>query len=201
MPYSGSPQTGWPIACRCTRIWCVRPVSRRSRSSEVSRERALEREVRARLAGAGAVDGHARAHARVAADRGLDRARARRRAALDEGQVLALERRAASARCSSRCDLLRARDDEQARGVAVEAVHDPGALGLAAGEPRREQLGERLLAVPAGGVHDEARPLVDDEQVLVLVGDRERRSAASRVAQRGARRELSITGTGSGCRA
>src|SRR5262249_22894144 len=25
-PYSGSPTTGWPIALRCTRIWCVRPV-------------------------------------------------------------------------------------------------------------------------------------------------------------------------------
>ena len=32
-PYSGSPSTGWPMAARCTRIWCVRPVSsfRRSR--------------------------------------------------------------------------------------------------------------------------------------------------------------------------
>src|SRR5262249_11109269 len=24
--YAGSPTTGWPIASRCTRIWCVRPV-------------------------------------------------------------------------------------------------------------------------------------------------------------------------------
>ncbi len=31
-----------------------------------------------------------------------------------------------------------------------------------------EQLGERALAVPARGVHDEAGGLVDDEQVLVL---------------------------------
>ena len=69
----------------------MRPVSRRRRSSEVLRERALEREVGARLALAGAADGHARAHARVAPDRRLDRARARRRASLDERQVLALD--------------------------------------------------------------------------------------------------------------
>ncbi len=35
MPYSGSPQTGWPIACRWTLIWCVRPVSSSRLSSDV----------------------------------------------------------------------------------------------------------------------------------------------------------------------
>ena len=43
VPYSGSPATGWPIACRWARIWCVRPVSRRTRSSVVARQRALDR--------------------------------------------------------------------------------------------------------------------------------------------------------------
>ena len=39
VPYSGSPATGWPMACRWARIWCVRPVSRRTRSSVVARQR------------------------------------------------------------------------------------------------------------------------------------------------------------------
>ena len=84
--------------------------------------------------------------------------------------------------------LLGARDDEQTGGVAVEAVHDAGALGVAAGggggSGRRggtldEQLGERVLAVALGWVHDDAGGLVDDEQVLVLVGDREGLAHAS----------------------
>ena len=33
IPYSGSPATGRSIAARWTRIWCVRPVSSRTRSS------------------------------------------------------------------------------------------------------------------------------------------------------------------------
>ena len=83
---------------------------------------------------------------------------------------------------SSRWASSRARDDEQAGGVAVEPVHDPGPRGVPAGRRRRalargdsgaSMLGERVLAVAARGVHDEARALVDHEQVLVLVGDRE----------------------------
>ena len=88
-PYSGSPQTGWPIACRCTRIWCVRPVSRRTRSSVAcGSARSISKCVIAASRGVG-VGRHARAHAAVAADRRVDRAAARRRAALDEREVLA----------------------------------------------------------------------------------------------------------------
>ena len=76
VPYSGSPATGLPIACRCTRIWWVRPVSSRRRSSD-ARERAIEREVGAGLARKIAADRHARAHSGVAPDRRLDRAAAR----------------------------------------------------------------------------------------------------------------------------
>ena len=64
VPYSGSPHTGCPIARRCTRIWWVRPVSRRTPQQRGCRQRPLEHEVGARLAGAGAADRHPRAHAR-----------------------------------------------------------------------------------------------------------------------------------------
>ena len=132
-------------------------------------QRPLEREVGARLARTGTAHGHARAHAWVASDRRLDRARARRRAPLDEREVLALDPPLGERALQAPVDLLVARHHEQARGAAVEAVHDAGALGVPAGlvarQHRCEQLGERVLAVAARGVHDEAGSLVDDEQV------------------------------------
>ena len=35
--------SGWPMCCRCTRIWCVRPVSRRHSSSAASPKRSSTR--------------------------------------------------------------------------------------------------------------------------------------------------------------
>ena len=69
--------------------------------------------------------------------------------------------------------LLGARDHEQARGVAVEAMDDPRAVLLTAGCPGRgERMGERAAAgVTRRRMHDDAGGLVDDEQVLVLVAD------------------------------
>ena len=57
-----------------------------------------------------------------------------RRAALDQRQVFAFDRRAGERRLQRAVRLLGACDDEQAGGVAVEAVDDARALGLAAGE-------------------------------------------------------------------
>ena len=89
------------------------------------RERPLDLEVRDRLARLVGVGRDPRAHAAVAAERGVDRARARRRAALDEREVLARDPRAPRASpCSAAWTGSRARDDEQARRVAVEPVDD-----------------------------------------------------------------------------
>ncbi len=69
--------------------------------------------------------------------------------------------------------VLRARDDEQARRVAVEPVDDAGPLlVVAAGRVERQQpVHERAAAMAAGGMDDDPRGLVDDEEVLVLPGD------------------------------
>ena len=103
-----------------------------------ARQRALDREVRARVTRPGAADGHARARAPVASNRRLDRPRACRRAALDERQVLPLDQALGERALQPPVDLLVAGDDEQARGVAVEPVHDAGALGIAAAGAVRE---------------------------------------------------------------
>jgi hypothetical protein len=51
-------------------------------------------------------------------------------------------------------------------------VDDPRSLLVAAADPVREQrVDERAARVPRRRVHDDAGGLVDDEQMLVLVGD------------------------------
>ena len=51
-------------------------------------------------------------------------------------------------------------------------MDDAGAVGVAARDVVLEQaVDERAARVPRRRVHDEACRLVDDEQVLVLVGD------------------------------
>ena len=78
-----------------------------------------------------------------------------------------------------------AREHEQPGRVAVEPVHDARALGVRpAGDAARERLHERALARALARVDDDARRLVDHEQVLVLVGDRE----ARRLDRRGSAR-------------
>ena len=69
--------------------------------------------------------------------------------------------------------LLRAGDDEEPGGVAVEPVDDPRAVLLPTPGPPDETVDERSAAVARSRVHDDPGRLVDDEQVLVLVGDAE----------------------------
>ena len=51
--YSASPRIGWPIACRCTRNWCERPVTGSARRASarpcVAREHAVARQRRLAL--------------------------------------------------------------------------------------------------------------------------------------------------------
>ena len=80
---------------------------------------------------------------------------------------------------------LAARDDQEPRGVLVEPVHDAGARQLR--EPRvvREQrVLQRVVRIAGAGMHDEARRLVDDQDVLVLPGDRRARCPARRPRRR-----------------
>jgi hypothetical protein len=69
---------------------------------------------------------------------------------------------------------VRPRDDEQARGVAVEPVDDPRPVLVAACHVVHEEaLDERAAPVPSGRMDDDAGGLVDHEQVLVLPRDDE----------------------------
>ena len=84
-------------------------------------------------------------------------------------------RRAVERRLQRRVHLVRARQQEQPGGVAVQSVHHPWAFGVVtAGDAAGERLHERPGAVARARVHDHAGGLVDDEQVLVLPRDRVR---------------------------
>src|SRR6185312_2232866 len=131
------------------------------------------RDMRARRAAA-LDDGHRRARHRMAADRRIDGDRALDVAPCDREVVAMHVARGERARQRG-LRLRRARDDEEAARVLVEAVHDAGARD--AGERRRvvqQRVLQRAAAVARARVDDETGRLVDDDDRVVLVHDRER---------------------------
>ena len=125
-------------------------------------------------------DGHARAVARVAADGCLDPPDLGRRQAVDEREVRLLD---ATILELAHQRLLRpvvARDQDQAAGVAVEAVDDARPVDAADGAvrlgpaPGQQRVDERAAGVAGRRVRDQAGRLVHDQHVVVLVDDVER---------------------------
>ena len=83
--------------------------------------------------------------------------------------------RACSWRTRSVCAASVLRDDQEAARVLVEAVHDAGARHAGErGRVREQGVEQRSAPVAAAGVHDQPRRLVDDEERVVFVDDRER---------------------------
>src|SRR5947199_220672 len=105
----------------------------------------------------------------IAADRRLDPPAKRTRPAPHERQVIPLERTLPNERLKPHICLLGLRDDEQARGVAVEPMHDATAFPFPTRRDADESVHERPAFVAAGRMHHEPCRFVDDEQVLVLV--------------------------------
>src|SRR5918992_4743294 len=125
---------------------------------------------RARLVG---VERAARRVAAVATDGGIDAARARRGLPADEGEVAALDLALPNRFLQRRVRRVRARDYEEAGGVAVEPVDDARSLrvGPTGGSEREELRDQRPRPGPGAGVNDHPGRLVQHEQVLVLVAD------------------------------
>ena len=113
---------------------------------------------------------------------------ARARPAAHEREVRALER-ALAHELAQRCvRLLRARERDQARRVAVEPVDDARPLRVAARDlARRARRRACRSRGPAPGWTTRPGRLVDDEHVLVLPDDARRRRARG---SRGRRRDL-----------
>ena len=136
----------------------MRPVSSRTRSSACSAQRALELEVRARLARRVGVGGHARAHAPVAADRRVDRARCApaggpRRARGTRARSRAARARLQRARGPPRSG--RRRAGRRCRGRGGGRCPARSGSGPPATRPA-SSCDERARRVPARRVHDDA---------------------------------------------
>ena len=148
--------------------------------------RSISKCVRASLGLSVSIDIKSRV-APVAPDRRVDRPGPCLRPAVDERQVLARQPPRGEHLLELSVHVIAAGDHEQAGRVAVESVDDPRPRGLLAPAGRsRQRLGERAGPVPARRVDHDPGRLVDHEQVLVLIGDRERR----RLQHRGRRRLL-----------
>ena len=152
------------------------------------RQQALDLEMRPRGPGLIRLDRHLQPVARVATDRRIDRARAGGNVTVDQREVLAPQPPRGKQRLQAPVDRIALGDDEQPGGVAVEPVDDPGPDGvLPTGRAPRERLRQRPGDVAPGGVDDDSRRLVDDQQAVVLVGDPEINALDDRPDPSGAR--------------
>ena len=129
-----------------------------------------------RLARSVGVERHAGRVPAVTADGASMRPRQERGLPRTSARYSRVERSAPHERLKPSVRLRGAGDDEQTRGVAVEAVHDAGPVGLAAADPMYEQaVDERAARTSGAWMNCDAGGLVDDEQVLVLVRDADAR--------------------------
>ena len=154
----------------------VRPPGfQRHAEQGVPRQQLLDLEVRHRLARRVRVERLPHRVATVASDRCVDRPAAGARTADDEREVLARQLPRLHELLEPPVRLGRAGDHEQTRRIAVEPVDDPRPLRLVAALDvvREQPVDERSLRVARRRMDDEARRLVHDEQVLVLVRNRE----------------------------
>ncbi len=111
--------------------------------------------------------------ARIAPDRAANRALRIVGDAEHDAAVLALDV-ARLHRAPERAErLFRLRDDQQARRVAVEPVHEARAHALAGQrrDVREQRVHERAVRRAVRGMRDHAGGLVDHEQVVVFVDD------------------------------
>ena len=137
----------------------------------VAWQHALDLEVRDGTPRRVRIERHAHRVIAVTADRCLDPPATRRGTASDEGEIGALEVVRANKLGKLTMCLVGSGDHHQPGGVAVEAVDDPRALGVAAGEHAGKSVNERPRRPTGAGVNDEASRLVDNGEVLVLPDD------------------------------
>ena len=166
------------MALRCTRIWCVRPVWIATCASVSSGRTARRGRCASPPRGCAAP-------APTSSSGSPDRGRSARRCAgppCTSPQTSAMYSFSTSRSWNCRGELLVRRvvlgDDHQSRRAAIEPVHDAGPL-LAADAAQvvdvmEERVDERAARMPGGRVHDHAGRLVDDDEVAILVEDRQR---------------------------
>ena len=119
--------------------------------------------------------GHPLSLPRMASDRAFELARVGLHLAARDGDIRAAERAVAELRRESAVRGVVARDDDEARRPLVEAVDDSRPSGPARSGPAAASTEQRMNegpgVMPGRRVHDHARRLVDDGEVVILVDD------------------------------
>ena len=170
----GRPTTGRSIAARWTRIWCVRPVSSRTRSSACSGRSSTTSKCVTASRGRVRVERLAGRLGAVAADRAPRSGRCRERG---RPRTSARYSRSSRWRRTSDCSR-RYASSVRATTISPDVSRSsrwtiPGPLGASPPAVRpRSAVHERPGRVARAGMDDDARGLVHDQQVLVLVRDR-----------------------------
>ena len=152
----------------------VRPPGIETNGEErMSRQQLLDVEMRYGVARRVRIQGSPHRIVPVAPDRRFDPPAPRARPACNEGQIAPLELPSAHEILQPLVRFLRAGNHEQARCVAVQPVDDPRPVRkfTSRDPPVEERVDERAALMTRGWMHDEPRRLVDDEQVLVVVGN------------------------------
>ena len=114
--------------------------------------------------------------ARVAADRAFDRSAAVFGNAGHQPEISRSMRRAFIAFPSAASAGVVLRDDQQARGVAIEPMHESGPQVVARqrADVREQGVDERSAARAVRGMRHHAGGFVDDDHIVVFVDDRDR---------------------------
>jgi hypothetical protein len=131
--------------------------------------------VRHRLtSGALTDDRHAQSVPTMTGDRTID-AKRRRRSAVDQDKIPTLDASLAQHALKAPVDLLRARDHHEPTRVAIEPVDDPWTSRVVTSRRGhcQQAVHERPRSVPPRRMDNQARRLVDDDQILILVGEPE----------------------------
>ncbi len=168
-PYFSSPASGYPACVACTRIWWVRPVS----SDDFHQRRLLAEELHRLEHAGGLLAGGMRlhrsfsAHANIRAQRHVDAFLAELPLALHQREVAFLHLPLAQQRVQRAQRRGLARHQQQAAGIAIEAMHQ---LEIFIGT-RGAQRFDHAEAHATATVHSHPGRLVDDQQLWVLVHD------------------------------
>jgi hypothetical protein len=151
----------------------VRPARLEANAEERAGRQELEHlEVRDRVARRCGIERVASGVGAVASDRSLDAPAPGAWRPDNEGEIPPLEAATTDEVLQAAVRLGTPRDDDQPGGVAIEAVDDAGTVDRTARDSAREQaLDERPASQAWRRMDDNPGRLVDDEQVLVLVGD------------------------------
>ena len=172
-PYSVSPTTGCPMAEKCARIWCVRPVCSAASTKRATVQARDHAPVGPGVAALGGTRRHARAAARIAGNGQSDRAGIARHFSVHEREVYFSDVSRAELFGEIFVRLVIPRDDHRAGRFAIQAMHDArpqrAARSGKISQAVQERVHQRPRRVARAGMDHHPGGLVHDYEIVVDV--------------------------------